>query len=310
MLDKTAARQGIKYTNIEPQYLLDLSLRIEYKITATNTSEVDWTGEMANLTSSNQIADTANHLEETGELGHNSGKVTYGKYVGLNYYTNKYHDTDNIVKTNVEQIIDYIDNDISLETKDNMNKEVKNHSWKNITVEELKAGNVLANAVYTDGKLIDRKNVALEGTGRNNIVVTDSKAYNESIMKELVPESASELGETSGFVLVSVAKNIDDKSDADDLMFDNMAEIIRYTNTVGRRDMEAVPGNAEIAEGAYEAGEVERDADSADMFSIFPPTGLDVAEESQRNYAVIIAIAAVVMAAGVIVIKKFVVDRK
>ena len=104
-----------------------------------------------------------------------------------------------------------------------------------------------------------------------------------------------------------------------------------YTNTVGRRDSQIVPGNAEVSRGEYVAatgyssGELvldyfgakevenngtilhlngERDTDAASFITLTEPTGISVREINQRNYAYVIIIAGVILAAGIVVLKK------
>ncbi len=334
--------QGVKYITIEDSYLNNLSIKLDYTIKVTNTSEVDWTGELSNYTNietaQSEILAKVAELENTDS--YKSGKITYGTYVGNNYYTNKYSDTDKIVTTNVEQIIDYIDNNIGLDSDDNTNTE--NHAWEAISVAELQSNGVLSESVYTttaegDKTIVDNKGVSFEGTGKNNIVVTGSRDYNPEILKSLVPTDASDLGETAGKIKITTSKTTSSDSDSNNLIFNNIAEILQYSNTVGRRDVNAVPGNAEVSRGTYVAatgyengslvedyegakevtvgGTVkhlngEHDADASDVLTFTEPTGLNNQEIEKTNYTFVILIAAIVLAGGIFLIKRKVVDRK
>ena len=121
-LDEQNNIQGFEYIPMESQFKNGTQLKIEYQITVKNNSEVDWTGKIADYKTSEEILNKVAELEKaqsyvSGEL------IEYGKYVGLNYYNNQNNDTDKIVKTKVEQIIDYIDNDASSSVDDNTSVE-------------------------------------------------------------------------------------------------------------------------------------------------------------------------------------------
>ena len=317
--------QGIRFANIEKSYLNNMAISLEYTIKAKNTSEVDWTGDIANLSLA-EIETAATELEKDYDI---AGKVAYGKYVGNNYYTNTNNDSDKIVKTNVNSIIDYIDNDIGLDEVANAN--VENHAWETVKVADL--ANVLDGKVFTDGKIVDYKGVSFEGTGKSNIAVIKDGNYNPSIVAELVPESASSEGATVGEIKITTSKTTSSDADSSDLNFNNMVEILSYSNTVGRRDMMAVPGNAEISRGAFEAAtgyknnsliadyegakEIdgkhlngERDTAAADLLTFTEPTGLDSQEEAKTNYMVIALSASIALAAGIAVTMLFVFKKK
>ena len=114
-------------------------------------------------------------------------------------------------------------------------------------------------------------------------------------------------------------------------IYNNIAEIISYSNTVGRRDEMAVPGNAEVHRGEYLAAtgyddgkldttytgakEVvidnntvhlngERDTDSPSYVTLTEPTGISIREYNQKTYVVAIAVAGIILVAGIVVIKK------
>ena len=116
-----------------------------------------------------------------------------------------------------------------------------------------------------------------------------------------------------------------------DDIYNNIAEILSYSNTVGRRDEMAVPGNSEIARGEYIAatgydngnlvtdyngakevsvgGRVmhlggERDADAPSYVTISEPTGISIRDIKKQNYAIAIFVSGIILAAGIIVIKK------
>ena len=333
-LDEQNNIQGFEYIPMESQFKNGTQLKIEYQITVKNNSEVDWTGKIADYKTSEEILNKVAELEKaqsyiSGEL------IEYGKYVGLNYYNNQNNDTDKIVKTKVEQIIDYIDNDASSSVDDNTS--VENSSWSPVTLETLQNNKTLDSKVYTtnsNGKqtIVDSKGREYITDTKQNVLVTDGDRYNPSIITELVPDSASAATgiASSGKIRVVISKQMNEETSKDDL-YNNIAEVIEYSNTVGRRDSQAVPGNAEIARGEYLAAtgyengvlktdyegakEVEvngatlhlngeRDTDAPNYVTLTEPTGISIREYNKRNYAIAITIAGIILAAGIVVIKK------
>lgn len=332
-LDETNNIQGFEYIPTESQFKNGTLLKIEYQITIKNNSEVDWTGKVAEYTTAEDILNEVKELEKTDSYV--SGEmIEYGDYVGLNYYNNKNNDTDRIVKTKVEQIIDYVDNDASSSEEDNTN--IENSSWSTITLEELKDKKMIDNKVYTnvngEQKLVDSKGREYISENKKNVLVTETNKYNPSVIAELVPESASQATgvASSGKIRVVISKQLNEENSKDDL-YNNIAEVLSYSNTVGRRDSQAVPGNAEVARGEYLAAtgydngtlvtdykgakEVEqngavlhlngeRDADAPSYVTLSEPTGISIREYNKKNYAIAIVISGIILAAGIVVIKK------
>ncbi len=328
-VDETSNIQGLEYLPIESQVLNGSKLKIEYQIKVTNNSEVDWTGKLATYNDSQSIIEKVEELERAETYV--SGKmIEYGEYVGLNYYNNKNNDTDKIVKTKIEQLIDYIDNDVSPDEESNTS--IEDSSWKSISLEELQNGKMLDEKVYTENKLVDSKGREYIEENKNNILVTESSDYNPSMICELVPQSASEgLNQNyTGKIRVVTAKHLSEETSKDDI-YNNIAEVLSYSNTVGRRDEQSVPGNSQVARGEYIAatgyknGEIvtdyegakevtigenilhlngERDSDAPNYITIAEPTGISNIEHNKKNIAVVIIISGIILAVGIVVIKK------
>ncbi len=343
---KTNEQQGFSYINMENKYLKDLTIKLEYKITVQNKSEVDWTGLLAEFddtrTAKDDILAEVQKLEE--DKRYVSGKdITYGDYVGLNYYNNQNNDSDKIVTTKIEKLIDYIDTDISINTA--ATSAVEDSAWVNISTDKLKSENLLDDKVYTtleDGTkvLADENGNIYDSETKKNVYVTDDAVYNKKMIKELVPETAKGTGTaTSGEIMIVTSKTTTSEETASDLNFDNIAEVLIYSNTVGRRDNQAVPGNAEIARGAFTAatgvsqedGKVvteykgakdikvngadyslngERDTDAAEFVTFTDPTGYNgkTGFNSNIEYLIAISIGCIILAGGIVAIKLKVVD--
>ena len=343
---KTDSEQGFSYINMDDEYMKDLTIKLKYKITVVNNSEVDWTGLLADFndatTAKEEILAEVEMLEEQEDYVSGKG-IVYGDYVGLNYYTNENHDTDKIVTTKVEKLIDYVDTNTSIDSSSTNGN--SNASWVNISTDELKNGNLLADSVYTtleDGNKViqDDKGNVFDTESRKNIYVTDNEIFNPSMIADLVPEKAKETGDaTSGEISLTTSVTTTSEESTDDLLFNNLSEILVYSNTVGRRDSQAVPGNAEIARGEFTAAtgyseddgsiitdyagakEVEqngteyhlngeRDTDAAEFVTFTNPTGYtgESVFESNIEYLIAIAIGCIILATGIVIIKLKVVD--
>ncbi len=333
-VDEQSDIQGLDHIHSESEFLNGATLKIEYTITLTNNSEVDWTGKISRYEKPEEIIAEVEKLEKS-DIYVSGESIEYGEYVGLNYYNNKNNDTDEIVETKIEQIIDYIDNDISPD--EDANSLVVNESWRKLSLDEIKNGKMLDEKVYTNlnGELTiaDSKQRSFIGTNKNNILVSESEEYNPNAITKLVPQSAAEDldKKSTGQIKVVSTKQLSEESSKDDV-YNNVAEVLSYSNTVGRRDPLAVPGNAEIARGEYVAAtgyqsgvlvidyegakEItigtselhlngERDTDASDYVSIAEPTGISIREYYSRNYYPIIAlITGSILVVAIIVIKK------
>ncbi|MBP3463488.1 MAG: carboxypeptidase regulatory-like domain-containing protein [Clostridia bacterium] len=338
-LDETDTVQGFEYIPTESTYKNGTILKVEYKITVTNNSEVDWTGKLDSYETSESILNKVAELEKSAPYV--SGEmITYGEYVGLNYYNNQNNDTDKIVTTKVEQIIDYIDNDASSDMDSNTLTE--NGSWTEATLEELESNKALAENVYTDKNgeklLLDSKERAYITEGNKNVLISETEDYNPSAITKLVPTAASEdIGKSaSGKIRVVLTKQLTEENSNNDL-YNNIAEVLKYSNTVGRRDELAVPGNAQVGRGefiaatGYDNGELvkdyegakevtlegetlhlngERDTDAPNYVTLTEPTGISLREYKTRNNYKIIAIVGIVLVAGLVVIKRKFLNKK
>ena len=117
--------QGFKYINVEEDFLKNSTLNISYNVRVTNKSEVDYASEEL-VTKSYTTAQLDNHINTLLADSVTGEDTKYGKFVGLYYYT---HDNsavgaaktvagqeykDAVVKTTVDQMVDYVDTNIEL----------------------------------------------------------------------------------------------------------------------------------------------------------------------------------------------------
>lgn len=333
-----AGTQGFKYVAVEASYLRGLQVKLTYKITITNKSEKDYTTEyVANIKNAGKLYELAKNYQaaadETGLSPFNTGKgIVYGKYVGLHYYTNgteatndtdlssKYkfayngQSKDVVVKTTIDQIVDYIDNDITISKEDT--EGIANQTWVESTASDrqhkLSSMSYVENTDKTDtdnvkdDNLVDNKGRKYVGTGKNNIVLTENENMTETPVTITYQKSKlTDKGEPATELLSSgeIAPKLEDKTvdmyttindsvvsvttssyntklttelgpedktyvsivttaqaseeAVKNMNYDNLMEIVMYSNPVGRRDTAAIPGNANMIakqEVAYKAG--------------------------------------------------------
>ena len=148
-------------------------------------------------------------------------------------------------------------------------------------------------------KNVDGKNVILDNKGRtytteqrSNIVLsvegtTGEELTNPGFIVDLLPYSASkENGDTTDVSCMAtmsmvITRSIDSQISDDDLSYDNIAELIKLENTVGKRDIETISGNIDpkggsLGEGEFAASIDERDSSATEVITFTPPYGLGV----------------------------------
>ena len=233
--------QGKIHVYLDEELMQGANIEIRYRITVKNNGEIDVTGANDNS-------------------------------VGETYYTGKASDSDRIVTTSIDKIIDYVDNSLVF-------KEDLNPGWKLIENTDLKSVDEMKQNGYLDNNLsVAYKNIKNEEKPVSQIIVNDTLADDP-----LTP------GQSASVELV-LTKTISSTDEADDLSYNNVAETIQFTNLVGRKD--DIPGN----KAPYEAVPGENDSDYTEEVIITPPTG-----ENRSTVYIISAIVILVVIAGVAV---------
>lgn len=231
--------------------------------------------------------------------------IIYGKYVGRFYYENSVSESaseevivnsyfgekvqnqiveyakvkypaDQLVKTTVDQIVDYIDIDASLDDQGS----VADATWDLSGLEKEANGynkslnGLLSKSSYRkvsdDGlfNIYDDKNREYINNTRSNIAISYNERlntfdentgrveyisktagvskYNTDLTRELVPVAyrGTLFSDTYSEVRITVAKTASSGTDANQMKIDNLAEVLVYSNPTGRRDTNSVPGNA------------------------------------------------------------------
>lgn len=409
-------QQGFYALSVEDDYLNDITLRIEYKIKLINNSEADYTGKLAELYKADDIINKANAYNEyrgsmTGKTGtqYNTSTIKpqiidYGIYVGRFYYENriktepaaykiKYYadnnssledmaisyDADKIVTTTVDQLVDYVDVDASLEN----DSSIANAAWATSELEpesEITTGGynkslngLIDKTAYrvVNNKLniFDEKDREFINTTRSNIAISYNERlgkleqiptpdggtencgdkgrveyaepdkarskYNSTLTKELKPKNnvGEDSNEYYSEIHITVRKEATSGDEANQMRIDNLAEVLVYSNTTGRRDINSVPGNAmtiSTTQGMWNAGYnsidlhksqaqgdwetvsknwtkyPENDAWSPEYVTVIAPTGIALRTYIKNN---IIPITILLLAIGVMGIA-FIVKQK
>ncbi len=211
----------------------------------------------------------------------NIGEVDYKD--NLFYYTGNKSDSAQVVTTRANQVIDYVANNLQFNASNNSN-------WK--VIEK----NVL-NAEEAKDSLVNN-NLKAQVEKYNTVIVT------EALSKDLVPSLYKEKvksGEDSVSVPLVLTQLITTENDTDDLTYRNLVEIVKTSNTIGRRMEYSVVGNQDP-----EANPQELDSDIAEVVRILPPFGRAI------NYILLAIIAIVVISiatGGIIFIKKKVLKK-
>ena len=191
-----------------------------------------------------------------------------------------------IVTTSADQVVDYVNNNLQFRADDNQNV------WSIISTDEL-INNKLVNSNVAG---IIKKNVGGREVNQYNSIV-----QTETLKKDLIPVSE---GTTDDQTTIStklvLSQLITAQNDTDDLTYDNIAEIVKTTNSVGRRMAYSVAGNQDPTQIPSEV-----DAAKAERVMILPPFG-----SATYVYIIIALAAATILVVGIILIKKKVIGKK
>ena len=276
-------------------------------------------------------------------------KAPYGRYFGSIYYlgsqavgVRKEAEADIIVKTKVHQIVDYVDTDVDFKDTENV---LRDQSWLNTTIEYLLDNKLIDPAVVQiidkNGELtgetradreannneryaiIDKTQREYITENKNNIILNIDNnadvdtATNPDMIRELLPYNSNKnYDESVAKINLEVSRYYSSELDNSDI--ENIVEIIKTENTVGRRDVRSVAGNANPyalnAEGEpigeYAEAAKEPDTNATELITLSPPTGLDSKVVRTTQIVLVCIIAAGILAIGIIIIKKKVLTKK
>ena len=322
--------QNFRYIYYDDTISQGLNLEVVYRFSVLNIGEVDRTGKVAKMSAQEMITKAQELKDQTyRKEGNKLVKVInpqVGEYLGSIYYLGKrdnYNQADEIVTTKARQLIDYVDNDSVFKASDNTGID---SSWKSVTADELLEGKMIDSSIIeeVDGAntILDDKGVAYTTAERNNLVLsidgtTGDKLANPGFIVELVPFTASkensESNTTSCLTSMNMVmtRSIDSQINDDDLSYDNIAELIKLENTVGKRDIKTIAGNVDpkggiLGEGEFSASLDEKDASATELITFTPPTGLGLQTSLLIEILLVSIVALGILGTGIVLIKKHV----
>lgn len=327
--DEEEGLQNFRYIYYDDSISQGMELEVKYRFTVLNVGEVDRTGKVAEFTTAEEILNMANELKDQTYIkeGKTFKKVNHqnvGEYLGSIYYIGKreaYAQNDTIVTTKVRQLIDYVDNDIVFKGSENTNL---NSSWKSITADELLNNKVIESSIIGEydgaNNIVDDKGVVYTTSERNNLILSvdgieGEKLANPGFIVELVPFGASkeieDINSASCMANMNLimTRSIDSQIDDEDLSYDNIAEIVKFENTVGKRDIETILGNADPKLGEFKVSLDERDASATELITFTPPTGLGLQNSMKLEILLVTLGALAIVVVGIVLIKKTVLKK-
>ena len=164
-------------------------------------------------------------------------------------------------------------------------------------------------AVLSEYELVDKHGVAYMTEYKNNVVLSIDTARNSGLVgnsgfvAKLLPYDKSENPENyKSEIELTVSKTV--SAEDKDLSFDNIAEIVKFQNTVGRRDTLTVTGNANPKLGEFPEALKERDSSATELITFTPPTGIEANVTMTTQVLIVIMIAAAIVVIGILIIKK------
>lgn len=323
-------RQGQIHIYMDEEVMQGAQIQISYKITVTNKGEIDYMGKDGGL----------GYTYYTGQVSSDDVIVTTSVDKIIDYVDNSlaFRKDDNADWSLIERMseftkasdvqgettrMEYADFIATLQKLYGKNK-VKKYTSRELTamyenyqqtgkIQEL-GKTTTTNIENTEVTVLSNTKVIQNMKDRSSgkaylnedlemVKTKSAKTTREPITQIIVTKALENTklkpGENATVNLV-LSKTISPNDDDDTLNYGNMAEILQYTNTAGRRDMDAIPGNQEPDEEPY-----EYDTDFTERVLITPPTGANKA-----YYFVLAGVVLVILAGGIIVIKKKVVGRK
>ena len=349
-------KSGFRYINIDDSVMQDATIKIRYGIYAYNLSQLD---RIINVDDEN-VKDTNIYREfayktgvpdesgpTLGRLKHQEeDKYKYGRYVGREYYIYKGKDQlteEEQAKINIRSIMDIVDNGATVNAGD-----IENMQWVAINKKDLVGlvHNVINEEVAKKAEYIDENGIRYV----ENVTEEDSPNSNSNTRSNifLLKESSIEISpvdpdkdierkyeningysnslESDHFVRtwnIRTDRTASGSSTANDLTFQNMAEVMAYHTTNGRRteftpgvmitELDKInetgsgelPGNGEIKESKGKETNLDRasivaaestSTSATEIVTLSPPTGLSEArflEMIRKNTFLIVSVVSV-----------------
>ena len=161
-------------------------------------------------------------------------------------------------------------------------------------------------------ELKDSNGVPYVTETRNNLILSvDDKNSNGGFEKELVPVTkATDTDSYTSQIILTITKTVSAQDDANNMRYDNLAEIVKFENTVGRRDTISITGNANPGTSEiFKTSLSERDQSATELVTFTPPTGIEATTSITAQVLIIVIISLGIVAVGIVVIKKKVLNK-
>ena len=350
-------KSGFRYINIDDSVMQDATIKIRYGIYAYNLSQLDRTIDVddKNVENTNIYREFAYKTGVPDDPGPTLGrlkhqekdKYKYGTYVGREYYI-KGKDQDQLTekeqaKINIRSIMDIVDNGATVNAGD-----IENMQWVAINKKDLVGlvHNVINEEVAKKAEYIDENGIRYV----ENVTEEDSPNSNSNTRSNifLLKESSTEISpvdpdkdierkydnvngysnslESDHFVRtwnIRTDRTASGSSASNDLTFQNMAEVMAYHTTNGRRteftpgvmitELDKIneigsgelPGNGEIKGSKEKETNLDRASivaaestgtSATEIVTLSPPTGLSEArflEMIRKNTFLIVSVVSV-----------------
>ena len=227
------------------------------------------------------------------------------------YYTGKTNNTNanNIARTSADTLIDYVGTQVhnanfaddKTATRNNLqfNKE-QNADWNVMTIDEIRNNGLLNNNALENAKKYTTI-ITTDALKKDLLPIiadeNNSKNVADALEKDPLNAIENTVNKTNSVVGVKLvlSQMITQDNSSDDMVYNNMVELVKSSNTVGRRMAYSVAGNQDPT---IEPQEI--DADDAQEINILPPFG--------QNYIYYILgfVVAVILIAGIAITIKIV----
>lgn len=324
---------------MDEEIMQGANITITYKITVTNNSEIDYTGFTATLDGELGSAYVKGKVSDKDNI------VTTSADLVIDYVDNSltFRKTDNPDWSLIETMSDFVQTEngsvlkptrMDYEAFQNYIEGIKGEKY----VDEHQREIMMSFKAYEQsGQITGIDGIGNNTTNENNKqntqydiqakLLSNSEVLENMKQRGYLSESIEQFGQTkpakadkspltqiiatkalskslkpgeSTSVNLVLSKTLAPEDDSDTLNYGNITEILQYSNTVGRRDMDAIPGNQDPDEDPK-----EYDTDFVERVLITPPTGANKA-----YYFVLGTVVLVILATGIVLIKKKVIDKK
>ena len=206
----------------------------------------------------------------------NMGEVDYNETQF--YYIGKVNNPETIVRTSADVVMDYVANNLQFRTQSNQDA----WDWSTITEQEIQNNNYV--------------NTEVQGVLKDYNTIITTEALNEKLIP--LTESTKDSAETQDEVQLILTQLITSQNEDDDLTYDNIGEIVKISNDVGRRMAYSVQGNQNPKDAP-----TEPDSSMAERVVILPPFG------EVRIYYIVGVLVAAILIVGIVLIKKKVLKK-